>query len=68
MEHTFLIEGMHCGGCVASVERVLNAQAGVQRVAVSLADKRAIVTFDPARTNIPALQAAIEAVGYAVLG
>lgn len=68
MEQVFQIEGMSCGGCVASVERALRAQAGVQQVAVSLADKQAKVAFDAAQMDIARLRAAIEAAGFEVVG
>jgi copper chaperone len=63
---TFKVEGMTCGGCVASVTRVLKAVAGVDDVAVTLTPGAARVTFDPVRTNPPALRAAIEDAGYGV--
>ena len=45
-------DGMTCGGCVASVTRVLKAVPGVERAAVVLDGGTAEVTFDPARTGI----------------
>lgn len=38
------ITGMKCGGCVASVEQALQAQAGVESVEVSLEQANAVVT------------------------
>jgi copper chaperone len=58
--------GMTCGGCVASVTRVLKAVPGVSDVAVTLQPGVASVTFDPARTQPPALRAAIEDAGFEV--
>jgi copper chaperone len=40
------IEGMSCGGCVASVERALGAVKGVRQVRVSLERKTAEVEGD----------------------
>jgi len=65
---TFGVEGMTCGGCVASVTRVLKAVSGVDEVAVTLQPGAARVTFDPGQTNPPALRAAIEGAGYDVAG
>jgi copper chaperone len=62
------IDGMTCQGCVASVTRVLQALPGVQDVAVSLQGRSASVSYDPARTNLPALRTAIEDAGYGVDG
>jgi copper chaperone len=63
---TLKVEGMSCGGCVASVTRVLKAVPGVSAATVTLQPGEAKVTFDPARTNVAALAAAIEDAGYAV--
>jgi len=62
---TLNVNGMSCGGCVASVMRVLKATPGVGDAVVELAAKRATVTFDPARTSAAALKAAIDGAGYA---
>jgi copper chaperone len=63
---TLKIGGMTCGGCVASVERVLKAIPGVAEAKVQLSPGLAEVNFDPARTGVPALRTAIEAAGFDV--
>jgi len=63
---TLNVEGMTCGGCVASVTRVLKTTPGVDNAVVRLDSHSATVTFDPARTSVPALKSAIEDAGYAV--
>ena len=63
---TLKVDGMTCGGCVASVTRVLKATPGVsRRRGHGSKPNSATVTFDPARTSVPALKAAIEDAGYA---
>jgi copper chaperone len=64
---TLKVEGMTCGGCVASVTRVLKAVSGVNDVAVTLIPGAALVEFDPAQTGLPALQAAVEGAGFDVV-
>jgi len=64
---TMSVKGMSCGGCVASVTRVLKAVPGVSDVAVTLDPAAAKVTFDPAKTGAPALRTAIEDAGYDVV-
>ena len=64
---TLKVEGMTCGGCVASVTRVLKAVPGVDDAAVTLQPGEARVAFDPARTGVPALRAAIEDAGFDVV-
>ena len=66
METTINVQGMTCGGCVASVTRVLKAIDGVDGVDVNLDAAQAHITYDPARTGVPALRKAIEDAGYDV--
>ncbi|MGH8715082.1 MAG: heavy-metal-associated domain-containing protein [Casimicrobiaceae bacterium] len=63
---TLKVEGMSCGGCVASVTRVLRAVPGVSDATVSLQAGTAQVTFDEAHTSTAALRTAIEGAGYEV--
>jgi copper chaperone len=63
---TLNVQGMTCGGCVASVTRVLKAVPGVTEATVTLQPGVAKVTFDPARTQPTALRAAIEGAGFDV--
>lgn len=58
------IQGMTCGGCVASVRRVLGAVPGVAAAEVSLEKGEARVRFDPARADAAALKGAIDAAGF----
>ncbi len=60
------VQGMTCGGCVASVTRVLKAVPGVDEVTVTLQPGTARVTFDPARATMSVLRAAVEDAGYGV--
>jgi copper chaperone len=64
---TLKISGMTCGGCVAAVQRVLQALDGVEKAEVSLADSSATVQYEPARVKPADLQAAIEDAGYEVV-
>jgi copper chaperone len=63
---TLNVEGMTCGGCVASVTRVLKAVPGVTDVEVGLGTHAARVTFDPSRTQVTELTSAIEGAGFDV--
>ena len=65
---TLKVNGMSCGGCVASVTRVLRALPGVSQVAVALEPGTATVSYDPQRTGIPAMKRAVEDAGYEVAG
>ena len=61
---TLKIDGMTCGGCVKSVQRVLNVLAGVQQAEVSLNPAQAIITFNSAEISTAALIEAIEDAGF----
>ncbi|MBN2488212.1 MAG: heavy-metal-associated domain-containing protein [Methanosarcinaceae archaeon] len=58
------IEGMACEHCEATVARAISAVDGVSDVKVVLADKQATVTYDPERTKIDAIKAAVKNAGY----
>jgi copper chaperone len=58
------VEGMDCEGCVKSVTRMLSGVPGVAKVDVSLAEARAKVIYDPARSGIADFKRAVERAGY----
>lgn len=60
---TLNIEGMHCGGCVKSVTRVLTELDAVQSADVQLEGK-ANITFDENRVNVAQLIEVIEDAGF----
>lgn len=70
---TLQIDGMTCGGCVKDVKAALAKVPGVSEVGLSTgtkwiifsdySDARALVTFDPQKTNVETLIRAIEAAG-----
>ena len=61
---TIKIGGMTCGGCVASVQRVLKKLDGVEKVDVSLDQAQANISYDAARVNEAQLRSAIEDAGF----
>ena len=63
---TMNVNGMTCGGCVASVTRVLKAVPGVESVDVKLQPGQATVRYDASKVELPRLKAAIEDAGYDV--
>ena len=58
------IDGMTCGGCVASVHTATGDIDGLDTMTVDLADKLATVTFDDSKTSAEAIAAAIEGAGF----
>ena len=61
------IKGMTCGGCVASVKRVLERVPGVKTAEVSLASASASVRYDDAQADAGRLKSAIEGAGFEVV-
>ena len=61
---TIKITGMSCGGCTASVTKVLSETLGVAKADVQLSPGQATVEFDPARVTREALCAAIDDAGF----
>ena len=61
---SFPVEGMTCASCVNRITRFLGKVEGVEEANVNLATESASVRFDPSRTDIVALVAAVEAAGY----
>lgn len=58
------IEGMTCQSCVARITRAVRTVRGVETVRVDLRREQATVGFDPSRTSVTAVVAAIIGAGY----
>lgn len=65
-EVTLNVQGMSCGHCVKAVEDSVGALAGVQSVAVNLADAQVTVAFDEAVT-VDTIKETIEEQGYDIV-
>lgn len=61
---SFLVEGMHCAGCVRRVEAALRAIPGAVHVGVNLATHEARVTHPPLDDAESAFRSAVEAIGF----
>lgn len=63
---TFNIDGMHCGGCVTRLSNTLRKLEGAQvrRAEVGLAE----VAIDDQRLSREDIAAAIEGIGFQVIG
>lgn len=64
-EVTFTISGMSCGGCVASVTRVLRNVPGVEPLHVEVG--KATCAIDPVKASVEAAKSAIERAGFKVV-
>ncbi len=61
---TLSVPGMDCEVCPITVSKALKKVDGVGKVAASLEQKEAVVTFDDAKTNVDALRQATANAGY----
>lgn len=61
---TLRIGGMTCGGCTATVVKVLRAVQGVQQAEADLAAATATIAYDETQTRPAALIAAVENAGF----
>ena len=61
---TLAVQNMYCVACPFTVKSSLEAVPGVAKVVVSYTDKTAVVTFDDAKTAVPALITATTNAGY----
>lgn len=64
IESELAVRGMACGGCVCSVERVLQALPGVSEVSVSLEAASATVRHDVQVSDRAALVRAVCEAGF----
>ncbi|GIV66139.1 MAG: copper-translocating P-type ATPase [Bellilinea sp.] len=60
------VTGMTCANCVATIERNLKKQTGVQSVVVNLSSERAVVEFDPQLVGLDDLIQRVQRAGYGV--
>ena len=58
------IEGMTCGGCVASVHTATAEIDGLENISIELADNQATVTFDDSKTSAEKIAAAVDDAGF----
>jgi P-type Cu2+ transporter len=61
---SLVVEDMHCGVCMTTIERALRRTAGVREARVNLSTRRVSIGFDPDITESQALVDAIAAAGF----
>lgn len=58
------IEGMTCQSCVKHIQGTISEEIGIKTITVSLADKNAIVEFDPSKTSPSEIADTIDDMGF----
>lgn len=66
MQKTFIIEGMHCAGCVASVEKSLKSIAGIDNAVVNLALKNVVVSMQD-EVSFSKLKSGLDKTSYSLV-
>lgn len=61
------IGGMHCAGCVTSIQNYVSDLRGVKKCEVNLAAEKALLEFDSSLVDLRTIEKAIEEVGYRVV-
>lgn len=59
-----LSANIHCKNCKAKVENNIAFEKGVVALEVSVEKKTVVITYDPAKTNLDTLLAAMKKLGY----
>jgi len=59
------IGGMHCAGCVNSIQNFVSGLDGVKKCEVNLASEKAVLEFDPNSVDISRIEKAIQEIGRA---
>lgn len=60
----FLVEGMHCAGCVGRVEGAIEKVPGVESATVNLATRQARVAYHAEQADVEAIKEAVRGTGF----
>lgn len=63
---TYRVKGMHCASCSSVIEKTFKKIAGVQSAEVNYGTEKAVISFDPTKTNPHDLSKHIEPLGYSL--
>ena len=61
---TLKLRGMSCASCARNVEEAIRSVPGVSEANVNFAAEQATVDYNPQKTNIEKIQAAVDVAGY----
>ena len=67
MKSTYKVNGMTCASCVRSVETMLNAQNGVNKALVNLAENNVTVDFDSAQIQPKGIKKVVDSIGFELM-
>ncbi|MFA6514316.1 MAG: heavy metal translocating P-type ATPase [Patescibacteria group bacterium] len=58
------LSGMHCASCANLIEKTLNKTPGIKQASVNFAAEKALIQFEPGKTDIKAAIVAVAKAGY----
>lgn len=61
---TLKLRGMSCASCARSIENTIRSVPGVNECNVNFGAEQATVDYDPRKTNLEAIQSAVDEAGY----
>ncbi|MBD1996931.1 copper-translocating P-type ATPase [Leptolyngbya sp. FACHB-541] len=61
------LRGMSCASCASNVEDAIRSVPGVEACSVNFGAEQATVTYDSGKTDMSAIQGAVDAAGYTAL-
>lgn len=68
MENASLkLRGMSCASCANHIEDAIRSVPGVSECSVNFGAEQATVTYDPHKTDVAAIQDAVDAAGYSAI-
>ncbi|PSB57251.1 cation-transporting ATPase PacS, partial [filamentous cyanobacterium CCP1] len=64
---TLKLRGMSCASCANNIEEAIRSVPGVKACSVNFGAEQAAVTYDPGKTDVAAIQEAVDEAGYSAL-
>ncbi|MFH2028099.1 MAG: heavy metal translocating P-type ATPase [Nanoarchaeota archaeon] len=62
------IKGMHCASCARTIEKSLNKTIGIEKANVNFATEKALIDYDPKKTDLKKINKVIKDSGYEPIG
>jgi copper chaperone CopZ len=64
MNTTLKVHGMHCASCASIITKKISKLSGVEHIEVNPGTEKAVLSFDPQKTNISTMNQTLEPLGY----
>lgn len=64
LKETYVVEGMSCASCAASIEKVLNKMDGIESASVNFATETVSIAYDSDKVSFDDMEKKVEKIGY----